>query len=97
MTDIVKKATIRNAPFWVCLAISIGLIIAGFVVPPTGEIDGSVLTATGILFAFATLWVVWNAMKLGVDAKLIHGNTTLAIGDLDNQPTTLQDDEAEID
>lgn len=96
MTDIVKKATVRNIPFWVCLAISVGLIIAGFVVPPTGEIDGSVLTATGILFAFATLWVVWNAMKMGVDAKLIHGNTTLTVGDINATPTP-QDDETEID
>lgn len=88
MTDIVKKATIRNVAFWVCLCLSIGLIVAGFCVPPTGEVDGSVLTACGILFAFATLWVVWNAMKMGVDAKLIHGNTSLMVGDLNNNTTT---------
>lgn len=82
MTDIVKKATIRNAAFWICLCISIGLIIAGFVVPPSGEIDGSVLTGVGELFAFATLWTVWNAIRMGVDAKLIHGNTTVMVGDM---------------
>lgn len=30
----------------------IGLCIAGFYVPPTGEIDGSVLTATGEFLTF---------------------------------------------
>lgn len=85
MTEIVKRATIRNIAFWVCLAISITLIVAGFCVPPTGEIDGSVLTADGILFAYATLWVVWNAMKMGVDAKLIHGKTSLTVGDINKE------------
>lgn len=85
MTDIVKKATIRNVAFWVCLCISIGLIVAGFIVPPSGEIDGSVLTGVGELFAFATLWTVWNAIKMGVDAKLIHGNTTVMVGDMNDE------------
>lgn len=84
MSEIVKKATVTNAAFWVCLVVSIALIVAGFCVPPTGEIDGSVLTATGEIFAFATLWVVWHAIRMGVDAKLTHGKTSLTIGDADD-------------
>ena len=41
---------------WVAAIIAfltgIGLCIAGFYVPPTGEIDGSVLTATGEFLTF---------------------------------------------
>ena len=38
----------KTIPFWICLIVSIGLIVAGFCVPPMGIIDGSVLTAVGI-------------------------------------------------
>lgn len=82
MTEIVKKATMKNPAFWVCLSLSIGLIVAGFCVPPHGEIDGSVLTACGILFGFATLEVVHIAIRKGVDAKVKHGQTEVTLGDL---------------
>jgi hypothetical protein len=82
MTEIVKQATMRNPAFWVCLSLSIGLIVAGFCVPPHGEIDGSVLTSCGILFAFATLETVHIAIKKGVDAKVKHGQTEVTVGDL---------------
>ena len=64
--------------------LSISLIVAGFIVPPLGDIHGSVLTAVGLLFAFATLYEVHIAMKKGVDARLRHGNTELSVGDLND-------------
>lgn len=79
------KEIIRKPAFWVCLGLSIAMMVAGFLVPPTGQIDGSVLTATGILFGFATLEVVHIAIRKGVDAKVQHGKTTVAIGDLDKE------------
>lgn len=85
MTEIVKNATMKNPAFWVCLSLSIGLIVAGFCVPPHGEIDGSVLTACGILFGFATLEVVHIAIRKGVDARVRHGQTELTVGDLDKK------------
>ena len=93
MTEIVKQATMRNPAFWVCLSLSIGLIVAGFCVPPHGEIDGSVLTACGILFAFATLEVVHIAIRRGLDAKVKHGKTELTIGDLNNETETSKNEE----
>lgn len=82
MSEIYKHATVKNPAFWVCLTITIGLFVAGFCVPPHGEIDGSILTAGSILFAFATLEAVHVALKKGVDAKVKHGKTELAVGDL---------------
>ena len=41
--------------FWLAFVVSIGLIVGGFLVPPLGVIDGSVLTGTGILSAFVEL------------------------------------------
>lgn len=50
MTEIVKQATMRNPAFWVCLAMTIALLLGGFFTQPRAKIDGSVLTACGILF-----------------------------------------------
>lgn len=83
MSETYKKATIKNPAFWVCLTVTIGLFVAGFCMPPHGEIDGSILTAGSILFAFATLETVHIAIKNGVDAKLKHGKTEMMVGDLD--------------
>ena len=65
--------------FWVCLVTSLVLIGLGFVVPPMGNIDGSVLTAVGELFGFATLAVVADAVHEGYDAKVTHGDTTIEV------------------
>lgn len=77
---------VHSIPFWVCLGVSVLLIVAGFLVPPTGVLDPSVLTAVGELFGFATLYVVMRCVEKGIDAKIKKGNTELTIGDLNNEP-----------
>ena len=96
MSETYKRATIKNPAFWVCLTITVGLFVAGFCVPPHGEIDDSILTAGGILFAFATLETVHVAIKKGVDAKVKHGQTELTVGDL-NKNKEKQDDNEETE
>lgn len=73
----------------ICLtAISIGLLVGGFFCPPMGVIDGSVLQATGILLAFAALWVVAHAInERGAHATYEKGDTRIEID------TTEDDDE----
>lgn len=93
MTEIVKSATMKNPAFWVCLVFSMLLIAAGFLTEPFGSIPSSILTAVGILFAFATLYEVHVAMKAGVDAKLKHGNTELSVGDLNDNNTQEENNE----
>ena len=85
MPELVEKSTIKNPAFWVCLGTSIALLVAGFLTPPMAKIDGSVLTATGVMFGFATLEVVTIAMKKGVDARVRHGKTEVTVGDLDKK------------
>lgn len=82
MSEILKTATMKNPAFWVCLVISIALIAGGFFIPPRAVIDGSILTAVGELFGFATLEVVIVAIRKGVDAKVKHGKTEVTVGDL---------------
>lgn len=65
--------------FWICLITSICLIVGGFLVPPLGIIDGSVLTAVGLLLGFAVVGVIMNAMLHGADMKITKGDTTIEL------------------
>ena len=67
--------------FYVCLGIAIALFIGGFFCPPKGVIDGSVLTAGGILLGFATLGVAGQNLANGRDVKFQHENTEITIGE----------------
>lgn len=51
--------------FCVCLVISLLLIIGSFFMPPMGVVDGSILAATGELFAWPTLFAVYNIITSG--------------------------------
>lgn len=88
MAEIVKSSTVGNPVFWVSFALCAGLIIAGFLVPPMGVVDGSVLTAVGELFAFPTLWTVWHAIDRGIDAKMKIGKAVVTLGDFNNESET---------
>ena len=70
------KAKIASA---VLSFISVGLIVASFIVPPMGVVDGSVLAAVGEIFAFAALFAAWEAIDKCLDAKITHGNTTISL------------------
>lgn len=67
------------------MIVSIGLLIGGFFAPPMGVIDGSVLTAAGILFAFGTLAQIPIIIEVAGYTKISSGNTTIEISkDEDN-------------
>ena len=67
----------KTIPFWICLIVSIGLMVAGFCVPPTGIIDGSVLTAVGILFGFASLAQIPIIIEVAGYVKMTKGDMTI--------------------
>lgn len=69
--------------FYVCLAVSIILFIMGFITPPPGIIDGSVLTAGGILFGFAALGVVGQNLAHGKELTWRKGDMEITVGDED--------------
>lgn len=60
--------------FYTTFALSILLIIGGFFVPPIGVIDGSVLTAVGLLILFATIEKIPEAVKAGKSIKVQKGD-----------------------
>lgn len=59
------------------LFVSIALIVGGFFVPPVGVIDGSVLTAVGLLLMFAVIAQVpkvFEAARNGRSFKVTKGD-----------------------
>lgn len=79
MKKFYRDYLVGNLPFWVCLGISIALIVASWFVPPMGVIDGSILAGVGELFGFASLWAVYKAIDKGTPATISHGDTTVTI------------------
>ena len=68
---------------WFCTIAAVGLFAASFFMPPTGQIDPSVLKAAGYSFAFAGLYEFREAVLEGLGVKLTHGDTTIEIKDQD--------------
>lgn len=83
MTRNVRTST--TVALWVCMIASIALMVASFLVPPMGEISPSVLKAGSLIFAFAALMEVREAITEGLGVKLTHGDTTVIVQDLDGK------------
>ena len=77
--DEPRTFVLSRITFAVCFFVSVGLIIAGFFVPPMGIIDGSVLTAIGELLLFPTLLYAYRAIELGLSVKFQKGDTSVEI------------------
>lgn len=71
---------------------SVLLIIASFIVPPTGIIDPSVLAATGELAGFGAIWEFHNAINKNMDAKLKIKEIELEISKNSKEEAGLQDE-----
>ena len=73
--------------FYANLVISILLIVGGFLVPPVGIIDGSVLTAVGLLLMFSVIEKIPEAIKVGKNIKVQKGDSSVVISA--NEPNDL--------
>lgn len=67
--------------FFICLAVAIALFIGGFFCPPMGSIDGSILSAGGILLGFAALGVAGQNLANGKDVIFKKDDLEVTIGD----------------
>lgn len=66
--------------FYINLVVSILLIVGGFLVQPVGIIDGSVLTAVGLLLMFSVIEKIPEAIKAGKSVKISKGDFTAEVG-----------------
>lgn len=75
--------TLPQLVFAICLIVSICLCVAGFILPPQGVIDGSVLTAVGELLGFATIAQLPLLLKQH-NVEITHGDTKVSVGRSDD-------------
>lgn len=66
--------------FYVTFILSVLLIVGGFFCPPIGVIDGSVLTAVGLLLLFAVIEKLPQAIREGRSIKFQKGDLELEVG-----------------
>lgn len=69
----------RYWPVLTLTIIAVALIVGGFLVPPFGAIDGSVLTASGEIFAFAALLVFVIRAEAGDDVIIRKGDLEVQV------------------
>lgn len=67
--------------FYINLIVSIVLIVGGFLLPPTGIIDGSVLTAVGLLLLYSVIERIPEVIRAGKSVKVTKGDFTAQISD----------------
>lgn len=60
---------------------SVLLIVGGFFCPPIGVIDGSVLSAVGLLLMFSVVDKLPDAIKAGKSVRIQKGDFTAEVGD----------------
>ena len=65
--------------FHIFASLSLILIVASFILPPTGMIDPSVIGAVGEITGFGALWELHVAIRRGFDAKIQHHDTSIEI------------------
>lgn len=71
-----------NIAFWLCLVVSLFLIIGGAITPPPFDIPSSSLQAVGLLLGWAvigTLPNMINEIKNGKSLKIKHNDTEIEI------------------
>ena len=79
MKEFYTQYMLHNLPFHILTGIAIALIIISFVLPPTGEIDPSVLKGVGEIFGFLSLYTVLIAIEKGTGASFKKGDIELEI------------------
>ena len=93
MTRNVSTST--TIGLWVCTIATIGLLVATFWDPPMGESSPSVLKGGSLIFAFAGLFELREAIREGLGFKLTHGGTTVEVKDLDGKKTEENNENAD--
>ena len=76
-----SKINLEKISFTLCLLVSISLIVGGFLVPPTGIIDGSVLKAVGMLILFAVIDMIPKILKAEKNIKISKGDISIDVND----------------
>ena len=78
-TDGTRSYWLSRVTFTLAFFTSVVLMVGGFLTPPKGVIDGSVITAVGELLLFPTLLYAFRALELGYKVKFSKGDTSVEL------------------
>lgn len=82
MKTRIKNATVGDIINFCCFVISIILAVVGFILPPTGVIDSSVLLVIGELGFFSTITKIPDFIKTlkgGASIEIEKGDTHIKL------------------
>lgn len=88
MKTRIKNATVGDIINFVCFLISIILAVVGFILPPTGAIDSSVLMVIGELGFFSTVTKIPDfikALKGGASMEITKGDSHIKLEGKDEE------------
>lgn len=74
-----------NWVFIITLITSIALAVAGFIIPPTGIVDGSVITVIGLLEFYAVIAQIPHLMQRGSNITISKGNARIDVNNTSKQ------------
>ena len=77
MKNSTKNILLTFCPVWLCSIIALGLIVAGFFVPPVGVIDGSVIQAVGEIIGIIAILEVPHCLEKMSHIQFKHNNTEI--------------------
>ena len=71
----------NKSPFkigaFILAGIAISLLVVSFFIPPVGAITPSALQGAGEIMGIIALFMGWEAMERGIDAKIKHKETEI--------------------
>lgn len=79
MKEFYKNYIESNGFFWFFSIIGVIMMIAGFILPPMGQIDNSVLVGVGEIDGIIALGAVLKAIDKGTDVSMSHNNTSITV------------------
>lgn len=74
-----KECVLENIWFKILSLSSIILIFISLILPPTGVIDSSVISATGEILGWGALFTVIKAIDKGKGISVKHGTTEVEV------------------
>ena len=82
----------KNIPFHILATVSVAILVASWIWPPTAIIDSSVLAASGELIGWGALYTLLRAVEKGKTATVSHNGTTITVGDKPSDDEILDKD-----
>lgn len=78
-----QKLTAYRYIFWTCLVSAIIMLSVSFVLPPTGEINPTVLQGAAILMGFSVIGILPECLRLSKEVTVRKGDLEVSLSDGD--------------